>query len=429
MKNYIKYLVGGLLSCVIAFSLSGCGGDDSAAATGPESSAAFEGSSITFNPTVNFLAGNTMTYLNTEAGSPFPAAATATNGTYTYTPNATFTGGTLTLTVDGISSPVVLEVSGFRRTGRNVTGFNVRSGGQNFTVAVTGTLLARSTTTTGGTPTLGAGETSATDIPSSLQGTYSLVFFPGFDTAIAGVPAAGTQTSFVVGARTLAFSGKTLTNPVFFNNNTLEWLFKDGSITYAVSISGSGGLNEINLYGAIGATGPVGFFGQYRTAVATTLSGGKVTSGSFTATTGFVSTPTGFPAASAIAAGTTGTFTFGATTLFFDGVTFTFSSIDSTPGNDTAFHIYTASVGGQTDTIRVGVATAGSSTFVTSFTVERVRTAEAPASGVVTGSFFFRVTGTVSGGGGGGIVVTVPPATIGPGPGIDITITAPQSSP
>jgi hypothetical protein len=421
MTSYTKYLVAGLLSFLVAFSLSGCGGDSNGAATGPDSSAAFANTSITFNPTVNFLAGNAMTYINTEAGSPFPAAASATNGTYTYTPNASFTGGTLTLTIDGIASPVVLEVSGFRRSGRNVTAFTVRSGGQNFNVTVTGALLARAAT--GGGTTV-AGETSATDIPGSLQGTYSLVFFPGFDTAIAGVPAAGTQTSFVIGARTLAFSGKTLSNPVFFNFNNIasEWLFKDGPITYAVSISGSGGLNEINLYGAIGPNGPAGFFGQYRTAVATTLSGGKVTSGTFNAVAGSVNSPTGFPAASAIASGASGTFTFGATTLTFDGVTFTFSTIDSSPGSDTAFHIYTADVGGQTDTIRVGVATAGSSTFVTTFTVERKRTAEAPTTGVVTGSYFFRVT---DGGSGGG--VTTPPITPpGSGPG-DIIVTPPSN--
>lgn len=388
MSKHLKHLLGLVGSLLLVFSLAGCGGDSSSEATGPGSSASFAGTSITFNPTVNFLAGNAMTYLNTEAGSSFPAAATATNGTYSYTPNARFTGGTLTLTIDGVASPVVLEVSGFRRSGPNVTGFTVRSGGQNFVVNVTGTLVAQTTSSGGGS--LGAGQTSAPDVPGTLQGTYNLVFFPGFDTPVAGVPAAGTQTTFVLAARTLSFGGKTLTDPVFFNGNQ-EWIFKDGSLTYAVSISNSGGLNEINLGGAIGASGPAGFFGQYRTALPVTLSSGKISGGTFTATAGFVSAPTGFPAASAIAAGATGTFVFGANTLVFDGVTYDFASIDAIVDSDTAFHLYTATVGGQTDKITVGVSTAGGSTFVTFMTVERTRTAEPPASGLVTGSFFFRV--------------------------------------
>src|SRR5690606_38575260 len=139
MKNILKYPLL-VLAGLVALTVAGCGGGGggSSPATGPSGAASFAGSSISFNPTINFQAGNALTYLNTEVGSPFPAAAVETDGTYTYVPNANYTAGTLTLTVDGIDDPIVLEISDFIRNGANVTGFTARSGGQNYPVTVTG---------------------------------------------------------------------------------------------------------------------------------------------------------------------------------------------------------------------------------------------------------------------------------------------------
>jgi hypothetical protein len=261
MKQLIKLTFALLASAALTLSFTACNdGGGGGAKKGPSSSASFAGASISFNPTVNFLAGDAMTYINTEAGSPFPAAAVATNGTYTYVPNASLTTGVLTLTVDGITDPIVLDITNFRRSGTSVTGFTARAGGVNYPVTVTGTITAG--TTTGGGGGGGAGETRADDIPSSMRGSYDLTFHKSDTAAIAGVPADGTQTTFVIGVRTLAFNGKTLTDPVFYNGNELEWLFKDGNIWWAVSKALDGGLNEINVQGPYSAS-RVAFYGQY----------------------------------------------------------------------------------------------------------------------------------------------------------------------
>lgn len=382
MLNRLRSLLFSSVLGLAALALGGCGGD-SGGTTGPASSSAFAGTSISFNPTINFTNGTDLTYLNNEVGSPFPAAAVATAGTYVYVPNASFTAGTLTLTVDGIPSPIVLEIGSFTQTGGNVTGFSIRYNGQSYPATVTGTLAAYQKPSGGG----GAGESRASDIPSSLQGTYDLVFFISETTPIAGVPADGTQTNFVISARTLKVGTKTLSNPVFYNGNDLEWLFKDGSLVYAVSISPVGGLNEINIYGAIGASGPNGFYGQYREAVAVTLSGGKLASGTFTGSVNSAFSPAGFPASAAYAANDTETFTFGTDTVTMDGNTYTFDAGQS----DAYFHVYTATIEGNAELIRVGISSAGGSDYLSSFTLERNRPGEAPITGTVRGSYFFRV--------------------------------------
>lgn len=252
MKNILKLSLA-LVTGLLALALTGCGGDSGGAATGPASGDSFAGTSITFNPTVNFTAGGNLTYFNNEANSPFPAADPAANGTYTYVPNASYTAGTLTLTVDGIQDPIVLDISNFTRTGPNVTGFTARSGGQSYPVTVTGTLVAFQSSGGGGT---GSGETSATDIPEGMRGTYELIYFEA--STGSGIANDSTET-FTINARTLVFGSKTLTNPVFLNGNTLEWIFKDGNLWYAVSQNNLGGLNEINVAGSGGTP----FYGQY----------------------------------------------------------------------------------------------------------------------------------------------------------------------
>lgn len=363
LKRLSSILLSSLLG-LAAFVMSGCGGDSGGATTGPAAGSSFAGASISFNPTINFTSGNNLTYQNTEVGSPFPAAASATNGTYTYTPNANYSAGTLTLTVDGITPDIVLEIGNFTQTAGNVTGFAIRYNGLSYPATVTGAIPAYQRPSGGGG--LGAGETSATDIPSSMRGTYQLVYFQ--EEANASAPADGTTTTFTINARTLVFGGRTLSNPVFYQGNQYEWLFKDGNITYAASISPGGGLNEINIYPPVGTSG---FYGQYREAVVATVSGGKPTSGTFTGKVSSI-----YPEnATAYAVGDTKTFTFGASSLDFDGVTYTFVDANEFAAN------YSATVGMDTYIIRVGVQSAGSSSYITYFNAER------PTST----SYFFKV--------------------------------------
>ena len=363
MKKNISLLLTSLCLGIATLFYAGCGGGDGAT-TGPASGASFAGSSISFNPTINFTSGNNLTYQNTEVGSPFPAAASATNGTYTYTPNANYSAGTLTLTVEGITPDIVLEIGNFTQTGGNVTGFTIRYNGLSYPATVTGSIPAYQPPSGGGGG-LGAGETSATDIPSSMRGTYQLTYFQ--EQGNASAPVDGTTTTFTINARTLVFGGRTLSNPVFYQGNTFEWLFKDGSITYAASISPAGGLNEINIYPPVGTSG---FYGQYRAASPVTLTGGKPTSGTYSIRSEAVSpnTATDYPL------GTVKTLVFGASSVDFDGVTHNFVSANQYTVT------YSATVGSVTTTIDVGLSAAAGTDYISYVTVNRL-----------PDSYFFRI--------------------------------------
>jgi hypothetical protein len=363
LKRLSSILLSSLLG-LTAFVMSGCGGDGGGATTGPAAGSSFAGSSISFNPTINFTSGNNLTYQNTEVGSPFPAAASATNGTYTYTPNANYSAGTLTLTVDGITPAIVLEIGNFTQTAGNVTGFAIRYNGLSYPATVTGSIPAYQPPSNGGGG-LGAGETSATDIPSSMRGTYQLTYFQ--EQGNASAPVDGTTTTFTINARTLVFSGRTLSNPVFYQGNNLEWLFKDGSVTYAASISPSGGLNEINIYPPVGTTG---FYGQYRSASPVTLTSGKPTSGTYTAKVESINPGT----ASAYPLGTSKTFAFGASSVDFDGATYNFVSANQYTVT------YTATINTVLTTIEIGLSAAAGTDYISYISVYNS-----------TDSYFFRI--------------------------------------
>lgn len=250
MKDILKSTLA-LLVAALTLTVTGCSDDDDARAAGPSSSSSFAGTTITFNPTIEFLAGDNLLYTNTDNPSPFPAAATATPGTYTYTPNASYTAGTLTIIVDG-SSPFDLEISNFRRSGTNVTGFTARYNGTNYPVTVTGTLPAYQPPTGGG----GGGSSlvdATTDIASAVQGTYELAFFNAFGgSQVPGSPHdAGDTVTFVIGARTLQVGTKTLSNPKNPTSMPSAFVYQDGSLWYWVY--GDTPVH-INLYGGIDPT-------------------------------------------------------------------------------------------------------------------------------------------------------------------------------
>jgi hypothetical protein len=271
MRNLFNLSKSLLVAACAALSLAlvGCGGDSGGASTGPSSGDAFAGTSISFNPTVNFSAGGNLTYFNNEAGSPFPASDPAADGTYTYVPNATFTGGTLALTVDGIQSAIVLEISNFTRTGPNVTGFTANSGGQSYPVTVTGTLVAYQRPGGGGGGGGGGGNAGLVDatgdIPSQTRGTFSMTFFNAFGepTTVPGSPYdADDVVEFTIGANTLAFGGKTLTNPKNPSSSLSDFVFQDGDVWYWVY--GNRTPIQINVYGGANPTqAGTTFFGGF----------------------------------------------------------------------------------------------------------------------------------------------------------------------
>ncbi len=258
-----------LATCAASAALffSGCGGgEDSPVAnvTGPTNYLAFAGTTIEINPTLTFQSNAQVTYLNTQtAGSAWPAAATAIAGTYTYTPAGNYQSGTMVITLPSLGTTLNLTFQNFIRQGSTITQFTTVYNGQSYTSRVTaGTLAATNPTVPAAPPAsppppaLGPDETAATAIPSAVQGSYNLVF----QFAQNGSPVSnGTQKTFVIGANTLQFDSKTLTNPIFYKGNQFEWIFKDGNLWYAVSSKQDGTFNEINLGGPGGAP----FYGQY----------------------------------------------------------------------------------------------------------------------------------------------------------------------
>jgi hypothetical protein len=273
MKSYLKHLTGALLSITLAFGLFGCGGDSNQAATGPSGPGAFAGSSISFNPTVNFLAGNAMIYVNTTPSSAFPAAASpGTAGTYTYTPGPNFTSGTLTLSITG-NPDIVLEVSGFIQSGGNVTGFTVRSGGQNYPVTVTGTIVAYTPPAAGGGGSSAGLVNATSDISLATQGTYELTFLNAFgEGRVAGSPYdTGDRRNFIIGPRELTVVSTRLTNPRNPISSPTDFIYQDGSVWYWVY--GNRTPVQINVYGGNPTQAGGTFYGSFRPA----SSGGPVT--------------------------------------------------------------------------------------------------------------------------------------------------------
>jgi hypothetical protein len=239
--------------------LAGCGGSGGGSPAtsqrGPAGAAAFVGTTILINPTLRFMAGGSVEYINTEAGSPFPPSPVAITGTYTYVPSASFTTGTLTLQLPGAIT-IALSLSGFEVSGGNVTSFRATYNGTPFLATVTAGRLQSAPDPGGGGS--GTGDQPASSIPAGIQASYDMTYT---QTALGSGIVDGSSRTFTVGESTLSFNGRTISNPVFRNGNTNEWIFKDGSIEYALSQTTATQINEINV------TGPAGtpFFGRFRT--------------------------------------------------------------------------------------------------------------------------------------------------------------------
>jgi hypothetical protein len=381
----------------LALGFAGCDGgsssDNDSGSTGPANSAAFAGTTIVFNPTVEFTAGNNLTYTNAEDspfGSTFPEADTPVAGTYTYEPSADFTQGTLTLNVG--TDVIIMQISDFVRSGPNVTGFTARIGGRSYPVTVTGTLPAYDPGDGSG---LGPGESRAEDIPDSIRGTYEVEFNPGGTPPDSGdFPEDGDTATVEIRARRLIIDGRTLTDPVFLNDDITEWFFKDGSVTYGVTGTVSGGLEAINVYGPIDITGePAGPYGRYEPVEDVDPEPTDVPpTGSYPATVTSATASPGFPVADTYIADETATFTFGSNSLTVDGATYTYRGTETPASSGARAFVYERLVDTFTDTIHVSTTNVGGVNVPQSFLLSRTRNAEAPATGTADGLFVFEPT-------------------------------------
>jgi hypothetical protein len=179
-------------------------------------------------------------------------------GTYTYTPSADATSGTLVVSLPSPIGTITFLLRGFQVQGGNVTSFEAVYAGRAFPSSVTsGTLPAKSKSGSGG-GSLGANEKLAPAIPAGAQGLRKL----SFDAQTDGSPFTDlVSVNFTVGASTIQIGAplnKTLSSPVYRHDNDAEWIFKDGAFEYAVLILDDE-LVEINLYGP-GATPHYGQF-------------------------------------------------------------------------------------------------------------------------------------------------------------------------
>jgi hypothetical protein len=196
-----------------------------------------------------------------------------------------------------------------------------------------------------------------------VRGTYELTFDeinPG-----SGI-ADGTATTFTIEARTLAFNGKTLVDPVFVNGGS-EWIFKDGNLWYAISRTGGGALNEINVGGPNGTP----FYGQYD-AGSSSSSGdynsigigqdGRYVGGGFTAVVTDIVGPTTLPdgadlAVQSLTPGQTVEFTFSNNgDLLSPQLTGVFNFSASGPGSSTYLQVRPTDSPAVSDTITIGKA-------------------------------------------------------------------------
>jgi hypothetical protein len=147
----------GLFASTLMLAFYGCGGGGDSAATpsqpspGPAGGSSFSGTTITINPTLTFVSGTNVEYLNTESGSAFPAANSSLTATFSYAPTANdYSSGTLTIILP--TSPnyttLIITLNGFKLQGGNVVSFNAVYGGQTYAATVSSGTLASSSSST-----------------------------------------------------------------------------------------------------------------------------------------------------------------------------------------------------------------------------------------------------------------------------------------
>lgn len=255
--NQLKVLLTSLLALVIV----GCGDDDPDAGSSSQNApATMAGSTISFNPTVEFTDGTNFVYTNDESGSSFPLGTI--NGTYTYTTTGATTASIVLTATDiggtGVDT-ITIELSNFSGTASEISTFDLTVDGETFVAEVTsGTLAPGSGSASGGSS--GGGSSSeegeipddANATPATINpvfvGTRDLTFKPAFGEPVdpASPYADGDVVTFEITAKgELIFEGRTLTNPFFYNGNEYEAIWFDGTFSYAVS--GLDAFNELNF--------------------------------------------------------------------------------------------------------------------------------------------------------------------------------------
>ncbi len=143
-QKFVKFTVLALCGLFLASCNDDDNGNNNGGARGPADSAAFAGSTISFNPTISFLANGEISYFNEEDGSNFVLAEESAplGGSYSYLPSSSFLAGDLIISIDGETTETV-TLTNFVTQNGNVISFDMTfTSGSKFNALVTGVIKA-----------------------------------------------------------------------------------------------------------------------------------------------------------------------------------------------------------------------------------------------------------------------------------------------
>ncbi|MFK7850103.1 MAG: hypothetical protein AB8D78_03905 [Akkermansiaceae bacterium] len=267
MKNHFLNL-GSIVAATIIFNSCGGSGDNSLndAIGGPADASGFAGSVVSFNPTLRFREGGVVEYVNTQKNSQFPTAPrnSPSIGTYTYSADAGFLTGTLTLTLPNLSGGVtevipLTDISSKKGVVRSFV-MNFENEGPFVAVVESGTIPAAGTKpTSGGNTTSPNNEfafsedgniATGTTFTKANTATVYAGFYGGGSLTYSPLevrPVGGEQTFTIAPSGNIEFPGIDRKGSGFFDSGasyTLSIPFvgaEDGILSYRGFDSASGG--------------------------------------------------------------------------------------------------------------------------------------------------------------------------------------------
>ena len=247
------------------------------AVNAPASAAAFNGVTMSFNPTITLASDgttHTFTYQNlaADAGQTvFPDAAGATlSGTYSYAPDSSDkASGQLNFDFAGTDKDFLVTVKNFTGLGNSITSFQVFKVGDTTNTAYPATIVSGILAPAPATQNTGGNGTTPATIPDSLKSQVKkLKFFAAQQSYPVGFPyKADDVVDFTFSGSGKLFVGadpsRDLGTPVKYSGSEeLVWHDSAHGIYYALSFKQDGAFNEINVY-SDPAKKPVTFYGQF----------------------------------------------------------------------------------------------------------------------------------------------------------------------
>lgn len=290
----IKYpMQKSFLFLFLTFAMIGCGGGGGGGNGGESSGssqnapASMAGTSISFNPEIEFTDGSNFVYTNDAVGSRFPSGTIY--GTYTYSRTGATTASIL-LQATGIGGTgvdsILIELSHFIGSASEITSFDLTIDGEVYTAEITqGKLEPRKASGSGSSAAQDSesendvmvlGETTIVvtsslvqlmgGLPEELIGIHPTIFSLSNEEVSSTPYRDGDAVTFEITSRLeLIFNGTTLTSPYISMDKPSEVIWYDGAYSYAASAIGSGDQIQIRFAEGYDYTVPSGytFIGQF----------------------------------------------------------------------------------------------------------------------------------------------------------------------